>query len=49
MGENVSASPVHISTAYDPPAESMKIVIIGPPRDTARLIKFVDLQLEQGR
>lgn len=49
MGENVPTGPVHISTAYDPSAESMKIVIIGPPRDTASLIKLVDLQLEQGR
>jgi excisionase family DNA binding protein len=48
MGGNESTM-VQISTAFNPSVNSMKVVIIGSPRDAARLLQFIDLQLEQSR
>jgi excisionase family DNA binding protein len=49
MADAARADPVHISTAYDPAAERLKIVVIGTPSDSARLLQLVQLQLEHMR
>ncbi len=49
MRGDAPAAPFHVSTAFDPSAGSMKIVIVGTPRDTAGLLQLIDLQFEQGR
>ncbi|MEQ8267569.1 MAG: helix-turn-helix domain-containing protein [Parvibaculum sp.] len=48
MRGNAPSGELHISTAFDPSAGSMKIVVIGSPRDAAGLLQLIDLQLEQG-
>lgn len=37
--------PLHISTAFDPVAETMKVVVIGIPSDTARLLELLQLRM----
>ncbi len=36
---------LHISTAFDPAAKTLKIVVVGRPSDAARLLEMVELQL----
>lgn len=49
MRGSAPAGALHVSTAFDPSSDSMKIVIIGSPRDAAGLLQLIDLQMEQGR
>ncbi|UUP19231.1 helix-turn-helix domain-containing protein [Nitratireductor thuwali] len=37
--------PLHLSTAFDPLAESLKIVVICSPSDAAKLLEMLQLQL----
>ena len=36
---------LHISTAFDPTAKTLKVVVVGRPSDAARLLEMVELQL----
>ncbi|MEZ2128073.1 MULTISPECIES: helix-turn-helix domain-containing protein [unclassified Sinorhizobium] len=45
MTGNARTSPLHLNTAFDPSAGSLKVVVIGSPSDAARLLEMVQLQL----
>ncbi|MCV3205716.1 helix-turn-helix domain-containing protein [Mesorhizobium sp. YC-39] len=38
-------APLHINTAFDPLAKTLKVVLIGSPSDTAKLLEMLQLQL----
>ncbi|MBI2742228.1 MAG: excisionase family DNA-binding protein [Rhodospirillales bacterium] len=37
--------PLHLETAFNPLANSMKVVVIGSPSDVARLLEMLQLQI----
>lgn len=45
MTGDAATPSLHISTAFDPVAGSMKVVTIGTPSDTARLLEMMHLRL----
>lgn len=45
MARAGGGAPLHLHTAFDPEAGSMKLVVIGSPSDAARLLEMLDLQL----
>lgn len=48
-GREARARPIHLSTAFDPEAESLKVVILAEPTDAARLLQVFAAVLEQVR
>ncbi len=48
-GRTARPSPVHITTAYDPEALQLKVVIIASPGDAAALLQLLNAWLEGGR
>lgn len=49
MTGDAKTPPLHINTAFDPLATSMKVVVIGSPSDAARLLEMLQLQLGSSR
>lgn len=45
MTGNAETPPLHLQTAFDPPARSMKVVAIGSPSDVGKLLEMLQLQL----
>ncbi|WP_426750258.1 helix-turn-helix domain-containing protein [Myxococcus sp. Y35] len=45
MTGNAKTSPLHVNTAFDPLAQTLKVVVIGNPSDAARLLEMLQLQL----
>lgn len=45
MTGDAGTSPLHLSTAFDPLAQSCKVVVVGSPSDAARLLEMLQLQL----
>jgi len=45
MAGNAGTPPLHLQTAFDPPARSMKVVVIGNPSDAGKLLEMLQLQL----
>lgn len=45
MAGNADTSALHLQTAFDPPARSMKVVMIGSPSDVSKLLEMLQLQL----
>lgn len=43
---NTDASPLHLDTAFDPLAKSLKVVLIGRPSDAAKLLEMLQLKLD---
>ncbi|CAD5265961.1 Excisionase [Bosea sp. 62] len=37
--------PLHLSTAFDPQARSLKVVLIGDPADVGRLLEMLQMQI----
>lgn len=37
--------PLHLSTAFDPQARSLKVVLIGAPADVGRLLEMLQMQI----
>jgi excisionase family DNA binding protein len=44
MSGDAETPPLQISTAYDPFAKTLKVVLIGCPSDVARLLEMLELQ-----
>lgn len=42
---DASATPLHLETAFDPVAKSMKVVIIGSPTDAGKLLEMLQLRV----
>lgn len=42
QGRDFNAPPVHIQTFYDQERATMKIILLGPPADTATLLDLID-------
>jgi len=40
--------PLHVHTAFDPAAGSLKVVIFGGPRGSARMLELLDAQIMAG-
>jgi excisionase family DNA binding protein len=38
--------PLHLQTAFDPPANVLKVVVIGRPSDVSRVLEMLQLQLQ---
>lgn len=49
MTGDAGTPPLHVSTAFDPAVETLKVVILGTPSDAARLLELVNLQLGSRR
>lgn len=49
MADHARPDPVHLSTAYDPEARSLKVVMIATPADAGALLRLLELQLESLR
>ncbi|ARP99131.1 helix-turn-helix domain-containing protein [Pseudorhodoplanes sinuspersici] len=45
MAGDGGTPPLHLQTAFDPPARSMKVVMIGSPSDVSKLLEMLQLQL----
>lgn len=45
MAAEVANSPLHVNTAFDPLAGTLKVVLIGSPSDAAKLLEMLQLQL----
>lgn len=45
LSGDAGTPPLHLETAFDPLAGTMKLVLIGAPADVARLLEMVQLQL----
>lgn len=45
MAGDAGTPPLHINTAFDPLAKTLKVVLIGSPSDTAKLLEMLQLQL----
>jgi len=41
MAGDAETPPLHLQTAFDPPAGSMKVVVIGSPSDVGRLLEML--------
>jgi excisionase family DNA binding protein len=41
--------PLHLTTAFDPRAGTLKIVVVGSPIDVARVLELVDMQSSSRR
>jgi excisionase family DNA binding protein len=49
MTGNADTPPLHLQTAFDPLAKSMKVVLIGSPPDVSKLLEMLQLQTKAGR
>ncbi|MDQ8730888.1 helix-turn-helix domain-containing protein [Bradyrhizobium sp. LHD-71] len=47
LAGNAETPPLHLETAFDPLAKSMKVVAIGSPSDVSKLLEMLQLQLRQ--
>ncbi|PLP56283.1 DNA-binding protein [Mesorhizobium loti] len=47
MTGDASTPALHLSTAFDPAAGNLKVVLIGSPSDTASLLEMMQLQLSR--
>jgi excisionase family DNA binding protein len=45
MAADPGTPPMHLETVFDPVTQSMKVVVIGSPSDTARMLEMLQLQL----
>jgi hypothetical protein len=45
MAGNADTPPLHLETAFDPLAKSMKVVLIGSPYDVGKLLEMLQLQM----
>jgi excisionase family DNA binding protein len=45
LSGDAGTPPLHLETAFDPQAESMKVVVIGIPTDVGKLLGMLHLQL----
>lgn len=45
MTGDAGTPPLHLETAFDPPANAMKVVAIGIPSDVGKLLEMLHLQL----
>lgn len=45
MAGDAGTPPLHLQTAFDPIARSMKVVVIGSPSDVGKLLEMLQLQL----
>lgn len=45
MSGNAETPPLHLETAFDPIAKSMKVVVIGSPSDVGKLLEMLHLQM----
>ncbi|MFN3623447.1 MAG: helix-turn-helix domain-containing protein [Hyphomicrobium sp.] len=45
MTGDANTSPLQINTAFNPTEKCLKVVVIGSPRDAARLLEMLQLQL----
>lgn len=46
MAGNADTPPLHLETAFDPLATSMKVVVIGSPSDVGKLLEMLQLQMK---
>jgi hypothetical protein len=49
MAHHADRGPVHLTTAYDPEASSLKAVLIAGPADAAGWLRLLETQLENFR
>lgn len=47
LGGGSDTPPLHLQTAFDPATRSQKIVLVGSPGDTGRLLEMIDVQLRR--
>jgi excisionase family DNA binding protein len=47
MTGDADTPPLHLSTAFDPATATLKIVIVGEPFDTGKLLEMLQMQLER--
>lgn len=45
MAGNADTAPLHLETAFDPFAKSMKMVVIGSPSDVGKLLEMLHLHM----
>lgn len=45
-GDDVRTPQLHLETAFDPLAKTMKVVLIGSPSDVAKLLEMLELQMK---
>lgn len=45
MAGDAETPPLHLETAFDPLANSMKVVVIGSPSDVGKLLEMLQLQI----
>ena len=48
MTGDATTPPLQVTTAFDPVAKTLKVVVIARPADAARLLAMLDLQLGSG-
>lgn len=49
LAGHAGTPPLHLETAFDPHAKSMKVVVIGIPSDAGKLLEMLQLQLRRAR
>lgn len=47
MTGDADTPPLHLSTAFDPTTETLKVVIVGSPADAGKLLEMLEMQLSR--
>jgi excisionase family DNA binding protein len=47
MTGDADTPPLHLSTAFDPGTETLKVVIVGSPFDAGKLLEMLHMQLDR--